>query len=424
MGRRKVYGHTLLLMVASSFASGFSIGRSRNSVIISLCFFRFWLGIGIGGDYPLSATIMAEYANTNTRGAFMASVYAMHGLGILVAAAVAAIVSAVFIRIYPNPTFNQNDIVWRLILMLGAVPVVLTYLWRMKVPETALYTALVAKNGKQAAADMANVLKIDIPENEDEVLEIRMATPSFGLFSIDFAKLHGLKLIGTASTWFFIDLAFFSNNLILKDMYDTVGWVGHKDKNALEKAFHIARTQFFVALLATMPGYIGTVLLIDRVGRFRIQMAGFLFMAVFIFGLAIPHHKYWLKSPHKEEFVVIYSLTFFFSSFGPNSTAFIVPAELFPARLRSTCHGISGAAGKAGAMIGVFWLFYASQSKNRIHYTLIVLGVASLMGCLFTLLIPETMGRSLEENEVQLPKSGSASSDSERASDSSKDSMA
>jgi PHS family inorganic phosphate transporter-like MFS transporter len=42
----------------------------------------------------------------------------------------------------------------------------------------------------------------------------------------------------------------------------------------------------------------------------------------------------------------MYALTFFFANFGPNSTTFVVPAEIFSAKLRSTCHGISSAARK------------------------------------------------------------------------------
>ncbi|KAK9289129.1 hypothetical protein L1049_017602 [Liquidambar formosana] len=61
----------------------------------------------------------------------------------------------------------------------------------------------------------------------------------------------------------------------------------------------------------------------------------------------------------------MYSLTFFFANFGPNATTFVVPAEIFPARLRSTCHGISAAAGKAGAMVGAFGFLYAAQNKDR-----------------------------------------------------------
>ena len=41
-----------------------------------IAFWRFILGFGIGGDYPLSATITSEYANTRWRGAFIAAVFA------------------------------------------------------------------------------------------------------------------------------------------------------------------------------------------------------------------------------------------------------------------------------------------------------------------------------------------------------------
>ncbi|KAI9074213.1 hypothetical protein K1719_043837 [Acacia pycnantha] len=60
--------------------------KSAKAVMTTLCFFRFWLGFGIGGNYPLSATIMSEYANKRTRGAFMAAVFAMQGFGIRSAA--------------------------------------------------------------------------------------------------------------------------------------------------------------------------------------------------------------------------------------------------------------------------------------------------------------------------------------------------
>ncbi|MCL7023220.1 hypothetical protein MKW94_023441 [Papaver nudicaule] len=105
----------------------------------------------------------------------------------------------------------------------------------------------------------------------------------------------------------------------------------------------------------------------------------------------------------------MYALTFFFANFGPNSTTFIIPAEIFPARLRSTCHGISAAAGKAGAIIGAFGFLYAAQNQDPkktdhgypagigIKNSLIVLGVINFIGMMFTFLVPEPNGRSLEE---------------------------
>ncbi|KAL2921354.1 putative inorganic phosphate transporter 1-3 [Bienertia sinuspersici] len=78
-------------------------------------------------------------------------------------------------------------------------------------------------------------------------------------------------------------------------------------------------------------------------------MMGFFFMTVFMFAIAFPIQPLATKG-NRIGFILMYGLTFFFANFGPNATTFVVPAEVFPARLRSTCHGISAATGKAGAI--------------------------------------------------------------------------
>jgi PHS family inorganic phosphate transporter-like MFS transporter len=417
LGRKKVYGITLILMVVCSIGSGLSFGHSPNSVMATLCFFRFWLGFGIGGDYPLSATIMSEYANKKTRGAFIAAVFAMQGFGILGGGIVALIVSSAFRNKYSPPAYEvdaaaslppQADYVWRLILMFGALPAALTYYWRMKMPETARYTALVAKNAKQAAADMSKVLHVTL-EAEEEKLERINTQESFGLFSRRFAKRHGLHLVGTTTTWFLLDIAFYSQNLFQKDIFTAIGWIPKSQTmSSLEEVFKIAKAQTLIALCSTVPGYWFTVAFIDYLGRFTIQLMGFFFMTVFMFALAIPYH-HWTLKPNRISFVVIYSLTFFFANFGPNATTFVVPAEIFPARLRSTCHGISAAAGKAGAIVGAFGFLYAAQSQDPkqvdagyptgigVKNSLLVLGGINFLGMVFTFLVPESKGRSLEE---------------------------
>nr|A7KTC5.1 RecName: Full=Low affinity inorganic phosphate transporter 1; Short=PhPT1; Short=PhPht1;1; AltName: Full=Arbuscular mycorrhiza-induced phosphate transporter PT1; Short=AM-induced phosphate transporter PT1; AltName: Full=H(+)/Pi cotransporter PT1 [Petunia x hybrida]ABS12068.1 high affinity phosphate transporter [Petunia x hybrida] len=417
LGRKKVYGMTLMLMVICSIASGLSFGHTPKSVMATLCFFRFWLGFGIGGDYPLSATIMSEYANKKTRGAFIAAVFAMQGFGILAGGMVAIIVSAAFKNQFPAPaykdgalasTISQADFVWRIIVMFGAIPTALTYYWRMKMPETARYTALVAKNLKQATNDMSKVLQVEIEPEQEKVEEISQGN-DFGLFTKQFLRRHGLHLLGTASTWFLLDIAFYSQNLFQKDIFSAIGWIPPAETmNALEEVYRIARAQTLIALCSTVPGYWFTVAFIDKIGRFAIQLMGFFFMTVFMFALAIPY-THWTHKDNRIGFVIMYSLTFFFANFGPNATTFVVPAEIFPARLRSTCHGISAAAGKAGAMVGAFGFLYAAQSTDPkktdagypagigVRNSLIVLGCVNFLGMLFTLLVPESKGKSLEE---------------------------
>ncbi|KAL5542253.1 hypothetical protein UlMin_009963 [Ulmus minor] len=416
LGRKKVYGITLVLMVVCSLASGLSVGHERKAVMATLCFFRFWLGFGIGGDYPLSATIMSEYANKKTRGAFIAAVFAMQGFGIMAGGIVALIVSASFNHAFEAPDYAsgrlaslapQADYVWRIILMFGAIPAGLTYYWRMKMPETARYTALVAKNAKQAAADMSKVLQVDLEAEEEQVEKI--SATQYGLFTKEFAKKHGVHLIGTTSTWFLLDIAFYSQNLFQKDIFTAIEWIpGAQTMNAIEEVYKIARAQTLIALCSTVPGYWFTVFFIDIIGRFIIQLMGFFFMTVFMLALAIPY-DHWIKKDHRIGFVVIYSLTFFFANFGPNATTFVVPAEIFPARLRSTCHGISAAAGKAGAIVGAFGFLYAAQSTDPtktdagyptgigVKNSLYMLAAINFFGILFTFCVPEAKGKSLEE---------------------------
>jgi len=415
LGRKSVYGFTLILMVLCSVASGLSFGSTPKGVIGTLCFFRFWLGFGIGGDYPLSATIMSEYANKKTRGAFIAAVFAMQGFGILFGAIVALVVSSGFRNSYPAPSYQDNpaaslvpeaDYVWRIILMFGTIPAALTYYWRMKMPETARYTALIARNAKQAAADMSKVLNSEIEEDLDRAGE-RKASNEWGLFSAQFVRRHGLHLLGTTTTWFLLDIAFYSQNLFQKDIFSKVGWIPPaKTMNAVEEVFRIARAQALIALCGTIPGYWFTVALIDVVGRFWIQIMGFFMMTVFMLALGVPY-EHWTKASNHTGFVVLYGLTFFFANFGPNSTTFIVPAEIFPARLRSTCHGISAAAGKAGAIIGAFGFLYAAQDPKKpdkgyspgigIRNALFVLAGTNFLGMLMSLFVPESKGKSLEE---------------------------
>ncbi|CAN7001491.1 unnamed protein product [Brassica oleracea var. botrytis] len=406
LGRKRVYGLTLVIMTVCSICSGLSLGTDPKSVMTTLCFFRFWLGFGIGGDYPLSATIMSEYANKRTRGAFIASVFAMQGVGILAAGGVSLLVSYIFELHFPSPaymvdpatsTVPQADYVWRIILMLGAIPALLTYYWRVKMPETARYTSLVAKKSEQAASDMAKVLNVDIEASSAKHDQARFSSDEFGLFSAKFLRRHGLHLLATTTTWFLLDIAFYSQNLFQKDIFTTIGWLPPpKTMNAIQELFMISKAQFLIALCGTVPGYIVTIATIDWMGRFKIQVVGFFMMMLCLIGLALPYH-HWTLPHNRIGFIVLYSLTFFFCNFGPNATTFIVPAEIFPARLRSSCHGISAASGKAGAMVGSFG-FAALVKALGMRNTLLVMAGISLVGMLLTLfLVPEPKGKSLED---------------------------
>ncbi|WCJ44755.1 phosphate transporter 1 1 [Euphorbia peplus] len=410
-GRRSVYGTALMVMVISSIASGFSICRTRNCVLTSLGVFRFCLGLGIGGDYPLSATIMSEFANKRTRGGFIAGVFSLQGFGILASAMVSMFVLKMFWisaeGLTEDHTPEDADIAWRLILMLGAVPAGLTYYFRMLMPETARYTALVENNVLQAAKDMEKVLDISMSQiAEDQIL--LQDRPSYPLLSKKFLCRHGRDLFSCSINWFLLDIVFYSSNLFQSQIYSQ--FLNIENANVYEESFKIAAFQAIVAISATIPGYYFTVFFIDRIGRRKIQILGFFAMSLVYFALGISY-SHW-RDKKNPGFLVLYGLTFFFANFGPNTTTFIVPAELFPARFRSTCHGIAGAVGKLGALVGSLGVLWATDEKDKIDeshipktkpmkITLVCLGLVCVLGMVLSYLYtPETMGRSLEDNEI------------------------
>ncbi|XAR61509.1 hypothetical protein NMG60_11015954, partial [Bertholletia excelsa] len=412
-GRRRVYGLALLLMVASSVGCGFSLCKSKGCVLGSLVFFRFWLGMGIGGDYPLSATIMSEFANRRTRGAFIAAVFSMQGMGILAASTVTMAVCHLF---YAKGVKNDKaDLVWRIILMIGAIPAALTFYWRLKMPETARYTALVERNVQQAAINVESVLQVPLDQIGKDDDFSPNSSSSYRLFSKQFLRHHGRDLFSCATAWLLVDIVFYGANLVqykVNDQYISNVKSDQSKVNPYKDAFNVAKLQALIALCSTIPGSWATVYFVDRIGRVKIQIIGFFFLSLTLFAMGIPY-GYWSNSDNHKKgklFVVLYGMVFFFCNFGPNTTTFIVPAELFPARFRSTCHGISGAVGKVGAMIGSLLFVCASNSyKNKkedenkvklMRATLVVMGVICLVGMMVTYLYTrETKGRSLEENE-------------------------
>nr|CAB3482651.1 unnamed protein product [Digitaria exilis] len=276
LGRKRVYGITLTLMASCAVGSALSFGSTPKSVLGTLYFFRFWLGCGIGGEYPLSATIMCEYANKRTRGAFMAAVFAMQGVGIVFAGLVSMVVSAIFLHYNPAPAWREDrkrsaqmpaaDYVWRIVLVLAAFPALATLYWRMKLPETARYTALVEGDGKQAARDMQAVLDVPIAGEQEKIARYRAAN-DYPLLSCEFARRHGLHLVGTSTTWFLLEVTFYCLNLTQKDVFPAIRLTSRPENlNALKEVFQISRAMFLVALLGTLPGYWVTVAIIDKIG--------------------------------------------------------------------------------------------------------------------------------------------------------------
>ncbi|KAF9310512.1 acid phosphatase pho5, partial [Podila horticola] len=83
LGRKRMYGIELMIIIVATLGQALSGNGYTLSLPAALIVWRVIVGVGIGGDYPLSAVITSEFATTNRRGAMMAAVFAMQGFGYL-----------------------------------------------------------------------------------------------------------------------------------------------------------------------------------------------------------------------------------------------------------------------------------------------------------------------------------------------------
>ncbi len=142
LGRRAVYGLELAILVIGALGSAF---LTPVNDVYALIAWRFVLGIGIGGDYSASSTIMAEYSNTKNRGKLIGMVFSMQSIGLIAGPLVT--LALLFTGVAP-------PIAWKLLLAIGALPALLVIYWRRHIPETPKFSVGVRGNAKKAIEDL------------------------------------------------------------------------------------------------------------------------------------------------------------------------------------------------------------------------------------------------------------------------------
>jgi PHS family inorganic phosphate transporter-like MFS transporter len=414
-------------MVMGAILSAMSASAVRGmTVIFSLSFWRFILGIGIGGDYPLSAVITSEYATVNTRGMMISAVFAMQGLGQLTAAIVSLIVLSCFKSAIESDPRNV-DYVWRICLGLGTFPAVLGAYYRSKLPETPRFTAIIMGDREQAQKDIDTVLgndtstasgssdvstsslessRSDLMKPEGVTVDEKQAVApraSYQDFIEHYKKWKNFKvLLGCAMSWFMLDVAFYGLGLNQSIILTEIGYTAPK-KEVFKYLFTLAAGNCLINIMGSVPGYYFSVAFIERMGRTLIQKIGFGALTVIFIILSAGYYP--IKEKAVGLFIFIYCLGQFMFNFGPNTTTFVIPGEIFPTRFRSTSHGICAATGKLGAIVSSYGFTYlVNKWDNGVQILLGIFSIFMFLGFCFTFLIPETKGRSLEEIEEETDK--------------------
>ncbi|CDR45071.1 CYFA0S16e01728g1_1 [Cyberlindnera fabianii] len=419
VGRKRIYGTELIVMICATVAQCVIGSSAAINFTAILVFFRIVMGIGIGGDYPMSSVISSEFATTKWRGAIMGAVFANQGWGQLMA----GIVALVCVAGYKDQLITADtaaecgadceracDQMWRIVVGLGCVPGVISLYYRLTIPESPRYTLDVEYDIEKAAADSAkfatgahgDAAEADIQQLRiTERVKAEVVQPpkaSFSDFCRHFGQWKHMKvLIGTAGSWFMLDVAYYGLGLNSAVILQTIGYAS--SKNIYHSLYNQAAGNLILICAGSIPGYWVSVALLDTVGRKPIQVGGFIILTAILCIIGFGYHKI-----GEHGLLAMYVLAQFFQNFGPNTTTFIVPGECFPTRYRSTAHGISAASGKIGAIIAQTALGTlinhgcAADDKNCfLPHVMEIFALFMLIGIFTSLLIPETKRKTLEQ---------------------------
>jgi PHS family inorganic phosphate transporter-like MFS transporter len=372
LGRKKIYGYEVLILAFGAIASAFS--PNYTFLLVS----RVILGIGIGGDYPVSATIMSEYSGKQTRGRMVGLVFAMQGAGLIVGPLVASILLGSGV---------SNNLTWRILLGLGAIPGLAVFYLRRQIHETPRFAAAGGAHEEAAAAIAHATGASDAAPRAAAESKARNPQSVLGGFMILARSRRMLIwLIGTAGCWALLDFCYYGNTISTPEILKLL--------NPHASLLHNTLVQLAIFAVFAVPGYVVAILLLDKTGRKSIQILGFGMMALMFLLIGIIPSV----TTVALQFILLYGISYFFTEFGPNTTTFIYPAEIFPVEVRTTGHGISAGAGKMGAFAGAFLFPDMLASSLGVRGAEIVAGVVAAAGMVLTIaLLPEPNGKTLEE---------------------------
>lgn len=342
-----------------------------------LIFFRIVTGLGVGASSVLVPTYIAEIAPTEMRGRLSSIFQLAITLGILLAYVVNFALSA----------FEA----WRWMLGLAAVPAVILFVGMYLVPETPRY---LIKNGYMERARSVLRRSRGRQDVEQEIAEIQEVEQ-------EESQLEASELL---STWVRPMLVVGIGLAVLQQLVGINTIIYYAPTIINSTGVGVS-----ASILATVGVGIVNVLftfvaiwLIDKIGRKKLLLYGLTGMTIATFmlglGFALPGLSgavAWITLG--SMFLYIAS---FAASFGP--ILWVMLPELFPLRIRGSAVGVSSLSNWAAnfAVALSFPILVAAFSQTPVFWGLGVMCIVSMIFVYFV--VPETMGRSLEEIEEDL----------------------
>lgn len=315
IGRKKVFTITVLMYAIATGMCALAWNYE------ALLFFRFLVGFGLGGELPVAATLMSEYAPTKLRGRFIVLLESFWGLGWLAAACIAYLLI---------PEFG-----WKMAFLIGSLPALYVFLIRLHMPESVRYLISQKKieEAKEIILSLEKKLHVDSQPFANELSPAEQGTAETDNAGPG-ALWSGKYIKRTIMLW----LAWFG---IVFSYYGIFMWL---PSIVFQQGFAVVKTFEYVLImtLAQLPGYYCAAWLVDVIGR-KYTLSIFLLMS----GVA----SYFFGNAASSETLLIWGATMSFFNLGAWGVIYTYTPELYPTSMRALGSGWAAGFGRIGGMI-------------------------------------------------------------------------
>jgi MFS family permease len=348
LGRRKLFLVTLATYSIATIASAFSGG------ILTFSVFRFFTGVGIGGEYAAINSAVDELIPGKLRGTVDLIVNGTFWLG-----ATGGALAAMYLLGNHLPHFMSQDTGWRYAFGIGGSLGILVLILRLFVPESPRWLMLRGHEddaGKVVAGIEQRVShghpdQLPAPEGDKLKITVRDHTPLGEIFNNmlgDNKQRSLLGLVLMVAQSFFFNAIFFSYGLIVK------------------KFFHVADNELPLHLLpfavASFLGLLTLGKLFDKIGRKPMITACYGVSGVLLLAVIFPFaHGTFAARGLGITFTVI-----FYVASSAASAAYLTVSEIFPLEIRAFAIALFYALGTLIGGVGAPLLFgFLIQTGSR-----------------------------------------------------------
>lgn len=347
---------TLAISSFAAFLSAIAPAGNPTSIYSIIILFRFIVGFGLGGIYPLSATKASEDSastsgKTNSSGSAYAFFWQIPGA-----------VSPWLLSYILSYTTLSTGYRWRLVLGLGSIPPLLSIicLWL----ESYLKPVKLMEDNKN---DINTTTTTTAPKITLSLIIEKLKDP-----------IIRNKLIGCGGTWLLYDIVYYGLSLlggvVISAISDT------DDDVSSDSNIRNLCSKQSIAVSCGAISVLISIYILPYLSLKYLQILGFIVQGLLLL-LFVSLFSY-LKEHNSTGLFILYCLALMSLQLGVPVTTYALPASVFDKDIRCTFNGIASAMGKIGAIIGAYSFYYIA--KESIHAVLIICVVVSLIGARMT----------------------------------------